>query len=62
MEIMLLSFIAPIARCTFNASILASSSLSSVVFVGMMLGAICGGSLSDTVGDQPSFLAGDRIG
>lgn len=56
MEMMLLSFIGPAMRCEFGVSADAEGALTSVVFVGMMLGAPTWGVLSDTKGRKPSLL------
>ena len=56
MEMMLLSFIGPAMRCEFGVSSDAEGALTSVVFVGMMLGAPAWGVVSDARGRKPALL------
>jgi MFS family permease len=56
MEMMLLSFIGPAMRCEFGVTADAEGALTSVVFVGMMLGAPGWGILSDMRGRKPALL------
>jgi hypothetical protein len=50
MELMLLSFVGPLVREEWNVSAQDESLLSSVVFVGMLIGACSWGYISDTYG------------
>jgi len=56
MEMMLLSFIGPSMRCEFGVDADAEGALTSVVFVGMMLGAPGWGVLSDARGRKTALL------
>ena len=56
MEMMLLSFIGPAMRCEFGVDADAEGALTSVVFVGMMLGAPGWGVLSDARGRKTALL------
>ena len=56
MEMMLLSFIGPAMRCEFGVSSDAEGALTSVVFVGMALGAPAWGVVSDARGRKPALL------
>lgn len=55
MEMMLLSFLGPAARCDWNLSSTQESFITSVVFFGTMLGANAWGALSDARGRRVGF-------
>ena len=57
MEMMLLSFIGPAVRCYWDLSPASESVMSSVVFVGMMVGAYLWGYTADRFGRRAGFLA-----
>jgi len=57
MEIMLLSFIGPEVHCQWDVSGLQEATLTSVVFVGMMVGSQVWGAVADTHGRKTAFLA-----
>jgi MFS family permease len=55
-ETMVLSFLGPSAVCQFDASPAQESALTSVVFVGMLVGVYALGSMSDVYGRRTAFL------
>ncbi|KAM0903603.1 hypothetical protein ACQ4PT_018560 [Festuca glaucescens] len=56
MELMLLSFVGPLVREEWNVSAQDESLLSSVVFVGMLIGACSWGYISDKYGRRTGLL------
>ena len=57
MEMMLLSFLGPAARCEWGLSSAQEAALSATVFGGMMVGAAAWGALSDAAGRRAAFFA-----
>ncbi|CAG9461743.1 unnamed protein product [Pedinophyceae sp. YPF-701] len=57
MEMMLLSFLGPEAQCEWGLGPWAESLLTTVVFLGMMLGSNIWGSVSDSRGRRAGFFA-----
>ncbi|PSC73678.1 organic cation carnitine transporter 7-like [Micractinium conductrix] len=55
-EVMLLSFLGPAVRCAWNVPPAAESVLSSVVFVGMLLGVTSLGAAADHLGRRRGFF------
>ena len=55
-ETMVLSFLGPSAVCQFDASPAQESALTSVVFVGMLIGVYVLGLMSDVYGRRTAFL------
>ncbi|CAO2836253.1 unnamed protein product [Amaranthus hypochondriacus] len=56
MEMMILSFVGPALKSAWKLSIAQESLLSTVVFVGMLVGAYSWGVVSDTYGRRKGFL------
>eukprot|EP01125_Pyxidicula_operculata_P003323 TRINITY_DN1392_c0_g1_i3.p1 TRINITY_DN1392_c0_g1~~TRINITY_DN1392_c0_g1_i3.p1 ORF type:complete len:626 (-),score=147.83 TRINITY_DN1392_c0_g1_i3:270-2147(-) len=56
-EIMLLSFLSPSLRCTWELSEEEEASLSTAIFLGMMIGSTFWGTLSDRIGRKPGIIA-----
>jgi len=56
-EVMLLSFTGPAARCEWNLSPHEESLLTSIVFLGMLLGAWVWGAVSDALGRRKAYVA-----
>ncbi|OAY69210.1 Organic cation/carnitine transporter 7 [Ananas comosus] len=56
MEVMLLSFVGPSVQAEWNLSSHEESLITSVVFVGMLIGAYSWGVVSDTYGRRTGFL------
>ncbi|KAH7373279.1 hypothetical protein KP509_17G048000 [Ceratopteris richardii] len=56
MEMMLLSFVGPAVQKTWNLIPSQESMVTSVVFIGMMIGACFWGAVSDMKGRRPGFL------
>ncbi|CAM6095034.1 unnamed protein product [Calypogeia fissa] len=56
-EMILLAFVGPAAKCEWSLSPGQESSISSAVFVGVLLGSYCWGILSDNRGRRYAFLA-----
>ncbi|KQK15627.1 organic cation/carnitine transporter 7 isoform X2 [Brachypodium distachyon] len=56
MEIMLLSFVGPAVKDEWGISGQQQGLITSVVFAGMLIGALFGGALSDTYGRRTGFL------
>eukprot|EP01118_Nematostelium_gracile_P002562 TRINITY_DN1278_c0_g1_i2.p1 TRINITY_DN1278_c0_g1~~TRINITY_DN1278_c0_g1_i2.p1 ORF type:complete len:509 (-),score=104.22 TRINITY_DN1278_c0_g1_i2:167-1693(-) len=57
METMLLGFISASAACEFNLDKYQEAAISTVVFVGMLVGAYCWGVVSDRYGRRIGYLA-----
>lgn len=57
MEMMLLSFLGPSVRCEWGMTPRQEGNLTSVVFVGMMLGAPTWGMVADSKGRRVAFFA-----
>ena len=56
MEIMILSILSPIVKCQWHLSSFAEASVTAVVFVGVMAGAIFWGFLNDVIGRKKCLL------
>ena len=56
MELMILSILSPIVKCQWDLSSFAEASVTAVVFVGVMVGAIFWGVLNDVIGRKKSLL------
>lgn len=56
MEMMLLAFLGPAARCEWGLSSTQEAALSATVFGGMMVGAYAWGALSDAAGRRAAFF------
>lgn len=56
MEIMLMSFLSPSLRCQWNLSSSEEASISTSVFVGMLLGAPFWGYVDDTYGRRKGYI------
>eukprot|EP01103_Thecamoeba_quadrilineata_P018645 TRINITY_DN719_c0_g1_i2.p1 TRINITY_DN719_c0_g1~~TRINITY_DN719_c0_g1_i2.p1 ORF type:complete len:285 (+),score=33.96 TRINITY_DN719_c0_g1_i2:24-878(+) len=56
MEILLISFISPAARCEWNLSTTEESLITTILFLGMLLGAWFWGVLSDHHGRRSGFI------
>ncbi|KAK3244262.1 hypothetical protein CYMTET_46119 [Cymbomonas tetramitiformis] len=57
LEMMLLSYLGPAARCHFGLSTYQESCITSVVFVGMMFGSYTWGMIADIKGRRLGFLS-----
>ncbi|KAF6265574.1 major facilitator superfamily domain-containing protein [Scenedesmus sp. NREL 46B-D3] len=55
MEVMILSYLGPSARCEWGLTAAQESSLTSMVFLGMTLGAPAWGMVSDSWGRKVAF-------
>ena len=56
MEMMILSFVGPALKSAWKLSIAQESLLSTIVFVGMLVGAYSWGVVSDTYGRRYAFF------
>eukprot|EP00118_Oscarella_pearsei_P022621 m.264147 g.264147 ORF g.264147 m.264147 type:complete len:595 (+) comp40466_c0_seq4:76-1860(+) len=56
MEIMVLSMLSPAARCEFNLDDWEQSLITTVVFAGMLLGAVFWGKLGDKIGRRKALF------
>ncbi len=57
MEMMCLPFLQPASACTFHVDETTQALLSSVVFLGMMVGSLLWGFISDRYGRRQAYLA-----
>ncbi|CAI7794555.1 unnamed protein product [Closterium sp. NIES-53] len=57
MEMILLSFVGPAARCEFGLSAAEESLIASVVFLGVFLGSYMWGLMADAYGRRRGFMA-----
>lgn len=61
MEILLLAFIGPALRCDWHITDAQAASLTMVVFIGMMIGAVLWGAIADVHGRKASLLLSSSI-
>jgi len=59
MELMILSILSPIVKCQWDLSSFAEASVTAVVFIGVLAGAVFWGFLNDLIGRKKSLLLVD---